>query len=120
MNSAELEDRLIEFAASKIKFTDSIPKNAAGIVLSNQILRSGISPALNYGESRAAESQKDFLHKIRLVLKELRETLVNLKIIQKSIYLKESLILENLMAENNELISIFVSTIKTIQNKILT
>ena len=80
-------------------------------------MRSGTSSALNYGEARAAESQKDFIHKIRIVLKELRETLVNLKIIQKSITLKDSLVIDSIIKENNELVSIFVSTIKTIESK---
>ena len=117
MNSIELEDRLIDFAAQIIKFTDFIPKNQAGLVLSNQIVRSGTSPALNYGEARAAESQRDFSHKIKIVLKELRETLVNLKIIQKSVSLKDSNKIDKLIIENNELISIFVSSIKTLENK---
>jgi len=117
MNSSELEDRLIDFAASTIKFTYVIPKNQAGTVLSNQIVKSGTSSALNYGEARAAESPKDFKHKIRIVLKELRETLINLKIIQKSIPLKDQMSIEYLIKENNELVAIFVSTIKTIENK---
>ena len=74
---------------------------------------SGISSALNYGESQGAESRKDFIHKLRIVLKELRETLVALKIVQRTNIVSDSDRISNLMAENIELISIFVRSIKT-------
>jgi len=75
-------------------------------------VRSGTSPALNYGEAQAAESRADFIHKMRICLKELRETFVCLKIIQRKEYFKEKQ-LEPLINENRELVSIFVRSIQT-------
>ncbi len=76
----ELEDRLIEFASRIIGLVEALPKTAAAKHLGGQLLRSGTSPALNYGEARGAESPSDFIHKLRVCLKELRETFICLKI----------------------------------------
>ena len=81
--------------------------------LSGQIIRSGTSVALNYGEAQSGESKKDFIHKMKIVVKELRETFVCLKIIQKAKLAKLNDKLNQALQENNELISIFVSSIKT-------
>ena len=80
----ELEERLIDFAVRIIKLSASLPKTAAGRHIAGQILRSGTSPAPNYGEARGAESQNDFIHKLRVVLKELNETSIWLRVIQRS------------------------------------
>ena len=80
MNNIELEERLIDFAVSIIQIADTVPKTHAGKHLAGQIVRSGTSPALNYGEAQAGESKKDFIHKMKICLKELRETIINLKI----------------------------------------
>ncbi len=82
MNKQELEDRLIEFASTIIILTNKFEKNYAGNHLGGQIIRSSTSPALNYGEAQSAESSKDFIHKMGICLKELRESLVCLKIIE--------------------------------------
>ena len=113
MTKAELEDRLIEFAVSIIKITNELPPNSASNQLGGQLLRSGTSPALNYGEARSAESLKDFIHKMQLVLKELRESHVCLKIIHLSKLYKteDSIIVAK--TECNELISIFVKSVQT-------
>ena len=116
MTKQELENRLIDFAASIISLTVKLEKNYAGNHLLGQITRSGTSPALNYGEAQSAENKKDFIHKMGICLKELRETLVCLKIIEKA---NLSTDLENLTkakVEANELISIFVASIKTSKN----
>ena len=84
MKRFDLEERLIDFAANVILFTNYVEKNYAGNHLSSQIVRSSTSPALNYGEAQSGESRKDFIQKIKVVLKELRETLVCLKIIHKT------------------------------------
>ena len=84
MTTKELEDRLIQFAAMIIELTDSLRKNRAGLALIDQMSRSSISAALNYGEAAGAESPKDFVHKLQVVLKELRETLMALRITQVS------------------------------------
>lgn len=70
----ELQDRLISFAAQMIRLSASLPKTYAGRHIAGQILRSGTSPAPNYGEARGAESHADFIHKLGIVLKELNET----------------------------------------------
>ena len=114
----DLEDRLIEFAVRIIDTADALPKTAASKNLSGQIVRSGTSPALNYTEAQSAESQADFVHKMKVCLKELRETFVCLKIIQRKGYFKETR-LEPLLKENNELVSIFVKSIQTAKNNTL-
>ena len=113
MGKNNLEDRLINFAVAVIAIAENLKKTYAGIHLSTQIIRSSSSAALNYGEAQSAESRKDFVHKIKVVLKELRETYVNLKIIHKSkLHSSESEIAQ-VLSENNELISIFVASAET-------
>ena len=70
----DLEERLIDFAVRIIRTAESLPKTRAGNHISGQIIRCGTSPASNYGEAQSAESRADFIHKIRICLKELRET----------------------------------------------
>ncbi len=108
----DLEDRLVDFAVRCIKVANSLSKTQAGLQLSGQLTRSGTSPALNYGEAQGAESRKDFVHKMQIGLKELRETRICLKIIIRSEMLGEDK-LQSLIDETNELISIFVTSIKT-------
>lgn len=87
MNSSnrkyDLEDRLIEFAAMIIEITESLLNTRAGNHLAGQIVRSGTSPALHYGEAQSAESRNDFIHKLKVLLKELRETNAALKLIKR-------------------------------------
>jgi four helix bundle protein len=113
MNKQELENRLIDFAATIIIVASKFEKNYAGNHLAGQIIRSGTSPALNYGEAQSAESSKDFVHKMGVCLKELRESFICLKIIEKANLTSDLNNLSNAKTEANELISIFVSSIKT-------
>ncbi len=108
----ELEDRLIDFAVRIIKLSANLPKTSAGKHIAGQILRSGTSPAPNYGEARGAESKADFVHKLGIVLKELNETSIWLRIIERSQLLKRELLLE-IIGENRELSRIFTSSLKT-------
>ena len=108
----DLEDRLVDFAVLILNLAEKLPKSYAGIHLAKQIIRSGTSPALQYGEAQAAESRPDFIHKMKIGLKELRETMICLKIIIKKGFLKASMV-EDAKVENNELISIFVKSIET-------
>src|SRR6056297_2935100 len=108
MKKSELEERLINFAVQIIALTGQVSKSKAGNHLMGQLLRSGTSPALNYAEAQGAESIKDFIHKLQLVLKELRETYVNLKIIDRSNLCKSDSQLEMTLKENDELIAIMV------------
>ncbi len=118
MSPDELENRLIVFAVKIIEVSEFLKKTIAAKNISHQIVRSGTSPALNYGEARSAESKKDFVHKVKIVLKELRETRVSLKIIQLSnIYQGKESYLDSVIDECNELIAIFTSTTKTASTK---
>ncbi|MEZ4952174.1 MAG: four helix bundle protein [Saprospiraceae bacterium] len=116
MKPQQLEDRLIEFASRIIDLVEALPKKPAAKHLGGQLLRSGTSPALNYGEARGAESPSDFVHKLRICLKELRETFICLKIIDKRDWFANGK-LAPLLKENDELISIFVSSIRTAGQK---
>lgn len=117
ISKRDLEGRLIDFAVLIIQISESLPNTRAGNHLAGQIVRSGTSPALNYGEAQDAESNQDFIHKIKIVLKELRETFVALKIIKKAkLYMNEDK-LKIAMQENNELIAIFVATVKTARSR---
>ena len=104
----QLAERLINFAVSIIEISNRLPKTAAGKHISGQILRCGTSPAPNFGEARGAESRADFIHKVRIVLKELNETSVWLKIIERAKLLGPHL-LSDVVVENRELCKIFAS-----------
>jgi len=114
----DLEERLIDFAVRVIRTAESLPKTKIGNHISGQLIRSGTSPAPNYGEAQSAESRADFIHKMRLDLKELRETRIWLLIIVKAGLIKPVSKLDVLINENNQLVSIFVTSIDTAkQNK---
>ncbi|MCJ7603245.1 MAG: four helix bundle protein, partial [Desulfobulbaceae bacterium] len=108
---------LIDFAVRVIQAAESLPKTKIGNHISGQLIRSGTSPAPNYGEAQSAESRADFIHKMRLALKELRETRIWLLIIVRAKLISDSK-LDSLLDENNQLISIFVASVGTAkQNK---
>ena len=109
----DLENRLIDFAVRIIKLVESLSKSPTGKHIGGQLLRSGTSPASNYGEAQSAESRKDFIHKMKVCLKELRETRVWLIILRRLDLLGNSKELEWFVAECDELISIFVASIRT-------
>ena len=108
-----LEDRLIDFSVEIVHLTNTLYKSNYVKIISDQIIRSGLSVALNYGEAQSAESRKDFIHKMRISLKELRETKIALKIISKTIKNSVDERLKKLLIEVNELISIFVASVNT-------
>ncbi|HEX3084070.1 MAG TPA: four helix bundle protein [Pyrinomonadaceae bacterium] len=111
-----IEERLVDFAVRIVKLSAGLPKTPAGRHIAGQILRSGTSPAPNYGEARGAESQADFIHKLRIVLKELNETSIWLRVIQRSELIKSQL-LADIIQETGELCRIFVTTIKTTKSR---
>jgi len=117
MNRQELEERLIDFSVQIIEISSKIRKTKPGVILENQILRSGTSSALNYGEAIGAESGRDFIHKIQVVLKELRETFIGLRIIKKSMLCNDPFVLDKGLDENNQLISIFVKSVNSNKNR---
>jgi four helix bundle protein len=98
----ELEERLVAFAVRVIKLSSSLPKTPAGMHIAGHILRCGTSPAPNYGEARGAESTADFVHKLGVVLKELNETSIWLRVIERSEILRREL-LTGIIQENLEL-----------------
>ena len=110
----ELEERLINFAVRIVMLSSRLPRTPAGKHVAGQILRAGTSPAPNYGEVRGAESHADFVHKLRIVLKELNETSIWLRIIERSRLLGPRL-LANIMQENRDLCRIFTSSLKTVR-----
>jgi len=112
MKAIELETRLIEFASRVIDMAEKMPKTFATKHIGSQIIRSATSPALNYGEAQGAESKEDFIHKMKICLKELRETLICLKLIEHRGWFAQGK-LSGLIKENNELVSIFVASAKT-------
>jgi len=77
----DLENRLIDFAVRIIHVAESLPKTKVGNHIAGQLTRCGTSPAPNYGEAQGAESRSDFIHKMKIFLKELRETKVWLQMI---------------------------------------
>jgi four helix bundle protein len=111
----ELEERLIDFAVRVVNLSASLPRTPAGKQIAGQIMRSGTSPAPNYGEARGAESHNDFVHKLRIVLKELNETSIWLRIIERSQILKRALLSE-IIRENKELCKILTASLKTARN----
>ena len=109
----DLEERLIDFAARIIKLTEVLPNTRSGNHIGSQVLRSGTSPAPNYAEAQSAESRRDFVHKVKIALKELRETKVWLRMMAKADLINPPSKLDPLIEENDELISIFVASVKT-------
>ena len=110
----DLEDRLIDFGVEMIKLSESIDKRReASRHLSNRLIRSGTSPGIHYGEAQSAESRKDFIHKMKLILKELRETRGNLKMMAKANLSLNPKGTDRGLDECTQLIAIFVKSIQT-------
>jgi four helix bundle protein len=116
-NSEKLQQRLVNYAADIVKFTASFPNDFASVHLAQQLIRSGTSVALNYGEARGAQSRRDFTHKVQLSLKELRECQVNLQILKACDRISDSVNLGNILREGSELLAIFVQIVKTLKSK---
>jgi four helix bundle protein len=112
----DLEERLINFSCLIIEIAEKLPNTPAGKHLGGQLLRSGTSPALNYGEAQAAESPNNFIHKMKVCLKELRETNICLIIISKRKMIMEFELAEKTLAESKELVAIFTTSVKTVQS----
>ena len=109
----DLEERLIAYAVWVMNVVEELPNTRIGSHLSGQLVRSGTAPALMYGEAQSAELRKDFVHKMKMALKELRETLVCLKLIQRKNDLLPEVRLTSGMQEGNELVAIFMKSIET-------
>ncbi len=109
----DLQERLINFAVMVIRLARELSAGETGKLVKGQILRSGTSSAPNYGEAQSAESRADFIHKIKIALKELRETDVWLRIIVKAELVKPTSKVGPVLTECNELISILVQSVNT-------
>lgn len=115
----DLEERLLEYAARIIRLSDGIVRTRAGRHVADQILRSGTAPLPHHGEAQSAESAADFTHKFKLGLKELRETHRWLRLVQKVPLVKSPARVTALLAETDELIAIFFTSIQTAQRNTL-
>ena len=112
-NSYDLEERLLDYSARIIRLTEQMPSTRAANHVAGQILRSGTSPLFNHGEAQAAESAKDFIHKMRICLKELRETRRGLRLINRVQLCDKAEDIDDLIGETEELIRIFFASIRT-------
>ncbi len=108
----DLEDRLVEFSCRIIEVVEALPDNRAGNYVAAQLIRCELAPALMYGEAQSAESRNDF-NKMKLVLKELKETRVCIKIISKSVMIKPVERIKDIRSENEQLISIVAKSVDT-------
>jgi len=109
----DLEDRLVDYACRMIDVVEALPKTRAGNYIAGQLIKSCQSPAFNYGETQAAESRDDFIHKLGVVLKELKECRTALKIIIKKQMIKPIKKLGGIYKETEELIAIIAKSIST-------
>ncbi len=111
----DLEDRLITFACQCLDVCELLPNTKAGNNLEFQLSKSSTATALIYGEAQAAESRNDFLHKMKIVLKEIRETRINLRIIKQKPVIENPKV-ELALNEANQLMAIFLKSIETAKN----
>ena len=114
---SELLDRLLKFSVSIIVLSSKLPKTPAGYAIANQIVRSGCSIGANCEEAQNSISAKEFLHSINIGLKEARETYYWLRVIKYSNLLNERLV-ELELKECNEIVSILVTSVKSLKRKI--
>ena len=109
----DLEDRLVDYTCAMIDIIETLPKTRAGNYIAGQLIRSCHSPTFNYGEVQAAESNKDFIHKMGIVLKELKECRTGLKIIRKKDMIDTRNQFIDIFRETEELIAIIAKSIST-------
>lgn len=109
----DLEDRLVDFVARIVDVVEALPKTRAANYIAGQLIRCGLAPCLLYGEAQSAESREDFVHKMKIILKELKETRVCLKIIKKKVMIRPVSRLSYLYKECEELIAIVAKSIDT-------
>ena len=109
----DLEERLIQFSLLIMDVVEALPNTRSGNHIAGQLLRSGTSPALNYGEAQVAESRNDFIHKMKICLKELKESNIALQIIKRKPLIIDFPKLDLAISECKELISIFMKSIET-------
>lgn len=109
----DLEERLLGFSVRVVRVARSIERGPEGRYVADQFLRSGTSPFGHHGEAEGAESRGDFVHKLRVCYKELREARRWLRLIQAVPLIKKPHLLDDLLTEADELIRIFAASIRT-------
>ena len=109
----DLEDRLVEYGCRRIDVVEALPPTRAGNYIAGQLIKSCLSPAFNYGEVQAAESRNDFIHKLGIVLKELKECRTALKIVRRKEMIKPVKRIDEIFTETEELIAIVAKSIET-------
>ena len=109
----DLEDRLLEYAAMIVRLAEGFPKTPVGRHVGDHLLRSGTSPLFHHGEAEAAESPKDFVHKLKVCLKELREAKRGLRLVERVGLIQPASDVGPVLRETDELIRIFVASIRT-------
>ena len=114
-----LEERLLDFSAQIIRLVERLDVTKAGNHVGGQLLRCGTSPLFNHGEAQAAESPKDFSHKLKICLKELRETHRALRLIQRVPLIKPSSTVDPILRETEELIKIFMASVRTVEKRVV-
>jgi len=113
----DLEERLLNYSVRSIKIAEPLPNTRAGNHIAGQLIRSGTLPYPNHGEAQAAESRRDFIHKLRVSLKELRETQRWLKLVQSVPLIRDPDLLCDMLRETEELMKIFIASVKTAGKK---
>ena len=113
----DLEERLLNYAADIVRLTDRLRESQSQRHIAGQLLRSGTSPLANHGEANAAESDADFVHKLHISLKELRESKRWLKLVQRVPLVDAPDSLNSLIEETDQLERIFHSSIRTVKNR---
>lgn len=110
-NKYDLQEQLVKFSAMINKNTSLLENNYASQHSIKQLKRSSTAAALNYGEAQSGESRKDFLHKMKISLKELRESQVNLQILSEAELVRDEKNYKNIINERNELVAIFTASV---------
>jgi four helix bundle protein len=113
----DLEERLLAYSVRIIRLVEALPATRAGNHVAGQLLRSGTSPLPNHAEAQAAESRADFIHKLKICLKELRESLRWLRLVARVPLVKPAGKVEGLLAETEELVRIFSASVRTAQQR---
>ena len=114
----DLEDRLVEFASRIVDVVEALPKTRAGNYIAGQLIRCGLASSLLYGEAQSAESREDFIHKMKVIVKELKETRVCIKLVRRKEMIKPVARLDSLFKECEELIAIVAKSIDTAKKNI--
>jgi four helix bundle protein len=111
----DLEERLLEFAVRIIRVTEAMIRSRAGTYVADQLLRAGTSPYGHHGEVEGAESRDDFIHKLKVCYKELREARRWLRLVRRTPLVKNPESIEEILGESEQLVRIFSASIRTAQ-----